>query len=207
MKKSLLMIAAMFAAISLSAKQITLSPSAAVSIAYDNCSATPTVNGDELNVAYTAGGWEWAGVEFPLDNLAVTSIDFEYKGVTEGWTSFVVYLRADDGARWYDDADDFSMSHEDWFAKTGYFPTKLMWDASNFDLGARPFIALGFIANPGAPTTNTFSLRNVKITVEGDETAVDQVNTEAKVVKVIRNGQVLFVRDGKTFNALGAEVK
>lgn len=207
MKKSLLIVAALFAAITLNAREITLEPSAAVSVAYDNCSATPTVSGSDLNVAYTAGEWQWAGVEFPLDNLDVTSIDFEYKGVTEAWTSFVVYLRADDGARWYDDADDFSMSQADWFAKKSYFPTKLMWDASEYALGTRPFTAIGFIANPGVQTTGTFSLRNIKLTVSGEETALENVSQEGKTMKVIRNGQVLFIRDDKNFNALGAEVK
>jgi len=36
---------------------------------------------------------------------------------------------------------------------------------------------------------------------------IQTVNTANKAVKVVRDGQVLFIRDGKTFNALGAEVK
>lgn len=38
-------------------------------------------------------------------------------------------------------------------------------------------------------------------------TAIDNTAVEGKAVKVIRDGQVLIVRDGKTYNALGAEVK
>ena len=63
------------------------------------------------------------------------------------------------------------------------------------------------MANPENATSAAFSIRNVSLTVEGDETGVEQISNEAKATKVIRNGQVLFVRDGRTFNALGAEVK
>ena len=210
MKKSLLFVAAMFAAVAVNAKVINVDLSKATEMAYINCSATPSYADDVLTVDYnTAGGWEWAGVEIALDNLDVTSVDFEYKGVTEGWTSFVVYLRAEDGARWYDNADDFSMSHADWFSKAEYVPTGLLWDASDYAFGEKPFIALGFIANPGSATTGTFSLRKVKLTVPGDDsgTAVENVSDQHKVTKVVRGGQVLFLRDGKTFNALGAEVR
>ena len=51
-----------------------------------------------------------------------------------------------------------------------------------------------------------FYLRNVKLIVPDDQTAIDQLKTQTNVSKVIRNGQVLFIRDGKTFNALGAIV-
>ena len=207
MKKSLLLVAAFFAAMTINAAVIELDLNSAVAIAYDNCSASPSVDNDVLTVSYSAGGWEWAGVEFPLNNLDVTSVDFEYKGVTQDWTGFIVYLRAEDGARWYDGADDFSMSHEDWFAKTGYFPTTKLWDSSDFALGEKPFIALGFMTNPMNPTTGTFALRNVKITVPGAETAIGQVSASAKAVKVIRDGQMMIIRDGKTFNAIGAEIK
>lgn len=205
--KKLFLFAAIFAATSIQAKVITLPLNTAESIAYETCSASPSVVNDELTINYTAGAWMWAGVEFPLNNLEVTSVDFEYKGVTQDWTSFVVYLRAEDGARWYDDADDFSMSHADWFAKTGYFPTKLMWDESEYELGEKPFIALGLIANPITAGSGVFSLRNVKITVPDDATGINNTVVEGKTMKVIRDGQVLILRDGKAYNALGVEMK
>lgn len=43
--------------------------------------------------------------------------------------------------------------------------------------------------------------------VEKTPTAIDEVNTEAKAVKVLRNGQVLILRDGRTYNMMGVEVK
>ena len=36
--------------------------------------------------------------------------------------------------------------------------------------------------------------------------AVDQLQSESKAVKVVRNGQVVILRDGKEFNLLGAEL-
>ena len=38
-------------------------------------------------------------------------------------------------------------------------------------------------------------------------TAFDNTAIETKSVKIIRNGQVLILKDGKTYNALGVEVK
>jgi hypothetical protein len=207
MKKFFLFAAAMLAAVSVNARVITLDLSTATEMAYTGCSATPSFSDGVLNVNYSAGAWEWAGVEIALDNLEVTSIDFDYKGETAEWCSFVVYLRASDGARWYDDADDFSMSHADWLVKTGYFPTKLMWDASESAIGDLPFTAIGFIANPMNATNGTFAIRNVKLTVPGDDTGIEDVNASVKAIKMVRNGQLIIVRDGKTFNAIGAEMK
>ena len=207
MKKFFFFAAAMFAAVTFNARVITLDLSTATEMAYTSCSATPSFSDDVLTVNYSAGAWEWAGVEIALNNLDVTSIDFDYKGETAEWCSFIVYLRASDGARWYDDADDFSMSHADWLVKTGYFPTKLMWDASESAIGDLPFTAIGFIANPMNATDGTFAIRNVKITVPGEDTGIEDVDASVKAVKMVRNGQLIIIRDGKTFNAIGAEMK
>ena len=40
-----------------------------------------------------------------------------------------------------------------------------------------------------------------------DVAAIDNTAVEAKTVKVIRDGQVLILKNGKTYNALGAEMK
>ncbi len=40
-----------------------------------------------------------------------------------------------------------------------------------------------------------------------EATAIENTEVGAKAVKVVRDGQVLIIRDGKMFNALGAEVK
>jgi hypothetical protein len=47
----------------------------------------------------------------------------------------------------------------------------------------------------------------VKVTVPDSEEALDNIHASNKAIKVIRDGQVLILRDGKTFNALGAEMK
>lgn len=45
------------------------------------------------------------------------------------------------------------------------------------------------------------------LTLSAEVTGVENVNSDVQTTKVIRNGQVLIVRDGKTYNALGAEMK
>ena len=42
---------------------------------------------------------------------------------------------------------------------------------------------------------------------EGGLSAVENIPAEGKTVKRLVNGQLVIIRDGKTFNALGAEVK
>ena len=209
MKKFFLFATALFAAVTLNAREITVDLSTATEIAYTNCSATFAVADGALNVNYTAGAWEWAGVEFDLDNLeAVTSMSFDFKGLTPNeWTSFIIYLRDSEGARWYDDADDFSLSQAEWLSKTGYLPTKLCWDAANYAFGERPFTKLGFMANPMAAESSSFSIRNVKILLPDSDTAIENVETGTRAQKVIRDGQVLILRDGKTFNTVGTEIR
>lgn len=209
MKKFFLFATALFAAVTLNAREITVDLSTATEIAYTNCSATFAVADGALNVNYTAGAWEWAGVEFDLDNLeAVTSMSFEFKGQTPNeWTSFIIYLRDSEGARWYDDSDDFSLSQAEWLSKTGYLPTTLCWDAANYAFGEKPFTKLGFMANPMAAESSSFSIRNVKILLPDSDTAIENVETGTRAQKVIRDGQVLILRDGKTFNTVGTEIR
>jgi hypothetical protein len=45
------------------------------------------------------------------------------------------------------------------------------------------------------------------VVVKSGTTAVDNVVAPATVQKLVRNGQVLIIRDAKTFNMLGQEVK
>ncbi len=47
----------------------------------------------------------------------------------------------------------------------------------------------------------------VSATFEPESQGIEDANITKKAVKVIRDGQVLIIRDGKMFNALGAEVK
>ena len=45
------------------------------------------------------------------------------------------------------------------------------------------------------------------VLVNGSPTAIDNTNADAKTTKILRNGQVLILRDEKTYNTLGVEVK
>lgn len=54
---------------------------------------------------------------------------------------------------------------------------------------------------------SAMKLNSVTLTEKSNPSSIVSTVSESKSVKVIRDGQVLFIRDGKTFNALGAEVK
>lgn len=49
-------------------------------------------------------------------------------------------------------------------------------------------------------------LNSITLTAQGS-TAIDNANTAVKATKIVRDGQVLIQRDGKTFNAVGTEMK
>lgn len=53
---------------------------------------------------------------------------------------------------------------------------------------------------------NTSEAVNAKCTIEIPISAVDNVNVDAAAVKVIRNGQVLIIRNNKVYTTLGAEM-
>ena len=51
--------------------------------------------------------------------------------------------------------------------------------------------------------------RTIKVTLYPDKgtTGVDNITTDVKATKVLRNGQLLIEKNGKIYNATGAEVK
>jgi hypothetical protein len=204
MKKFFLFAAAMFAAVSINAAVIEIDLSKG--IAND---ATLSLSEGVLTASYDLDSWGAGGVVFALDDLDVTELAFDYKsdGLIESWVSFIVYLEDAEGGQWYSDAEDLSISSWDaeW-ANKNYMPSDVLWDSSTATEPVKPFKALGFLANPENPTAGSFSIRNVKLTVSGEQ-GVENVKTNAKAVKVIRDGQMLIIREGKTFNALGAEMK
>ena len=56
--------------------------------------------------------------------------------------------------------------------------------------------------------TWTFASQNIEVNFpEKTPTPVENIQTDGKSVKRIVNGELRIIRDGKTFNALGAEVK
>lgn len=213
MKKSILIIAALFAAVAMNAKEIVIDLSKGV--AY---SSTQTVMG---NVAYAddvlivnwqaSAGWQHHGVAFALDNIEnVTNITFDYKGdgvaaYGDDGVCFYPYLRDAEGKRWFKSDYYPNVQNTEWQAEE-FLPDNCPYDGATYQLGEQPFTSLEFIVDPSKEGQGVFYLRNVKLTVPDDETALNNVTSQSKTTKVIRGGQVLFIRDGKTFNALGAIV-
>ncbi len=184
---------------------------AATEMAYTGCSATPSVDDNVLTVNYTAGGWQWAGVEFALDNITnVINISFDYKG--DGANVVIYpYLRDSQGARWTKGSLWLNLSATEWHSITTYLPDALLWDAADYAFGDKPFVKLGFVANPGTTTEGTFYLRNLKIEykVPSDPTAIDQITNDQLPItnKVIKDSQLLILRGDKTYTVTGQQVR
>ncbi len=213
MKKSILFIAALFAAVAMNAREINIDLSKGV--AY---SSTETVMG---SIAFADGvlivnwqasaGWQHHGVAFALDNIEkVTNITFDYKGdgvaaYGDDGVCIYPYLRDAEGRRWFKKDYYPNAQNTEWQAEE-FLPDNCPYDGATYQFGEQPFTSLEFIVDPSKEGQGVFYLRNVKLIVPDDQTAIDQLKTQTNVSKVIRNGQVLFIRDGKTFNALGAIV-
>ena len=206
MKKFYLFAAALFAAITINAKEITIDLSQGTAI-----DATLSLADGVLSASFDlTGEYPTGGVVFALDNLDVTNLAFDYKsdGLSTDWVSFLVYLEDSEGGQWYSIAADLSISswNAEWASKS-YMPLDVLWGSTTATEPVKPFKKLTFIANPASDKAGTFYIRNVKLTVPDDATAINNIAVQGKATKVVRNGQIFIVRDGKTYNALGAEVK
>lgn len=205
MKKFFLFAAALCTAVSINAKVIDIGLESGVATEADL-----VIVEDEMTVSYDLGEWGAGGVVFALDDLDVTELAFDYKGdaSVESWVSFLVYLQDSEGGMWYSQEADLSISswNAEWESKN-FMPADVLWESSAAAEPVKPFKALGFLANPASATKATFAIRNVKLTVADAVEAIENVESQAKAVKVVRDGQVLILRDGKTFNALGSEMK
>ena len=207
MKKFFLFSAALFAAWTVNAGVVNIDLSKAT---ITSSAVSMNLENDELTVNYDIKqSWGNEGVTFTLDDLDVTELAFEYKGdeSVPAWVSFIVYLMDSQGGMWYSFDADLSISewNAEWEGKA-FMPTDVLWDSSLASEPVKPFKQLGFLANPENPTSASFAIRNIKLTVNGSED-ITNTSVQSKAVKVIRDGQVLILRDGKTFNALGAEMK
>lgn len=193
--KKLFLFAALFAAVTMSAKELTIDLSKGQSTG----GAALALDNGELTVSYNLESWGAGGVSFALDNQDVSNIAFEYIGDTTvgEWVSFLVYLVDSQEGMWYSSAADLSISSwvNEWSSQS-YMPSDILWKSSTAEAPVKPFTALVFIANPEVATAATFAIRNVKITVP-DETAIENTVVEGKAVKVIRDGQVMIIRDRK----------
>lgn len=189
--------------------QIIIDLESATEMVYTGCSATPSVADNVLTVAYSAGSWQWAGVEFALNSITdVTNISFDYKG--DG-TSVVIYpyLRDSQGARWRKGDYWLNLSATEWQTVSTYLPDALLWDNVDYVFGDKPFVKLGFVANPGTATDGTFYLRNLKIEYKESSlpTNISDVTSKDSTHKFIRKGQLYILRDGKSYTIQGMEVK
>jgi hypothetical protein len=211
MKKSLLLVAALFAAFMVNAKEIAVDLSKAEVVLSDPSDAASfSVADGVLTVNIEAkGGWHHLGVAFPVENLTnVTNIAYEYKGdgaealKPDGIVLYPYLLDAEDN-RWYKDEYWPNMLMTDWQSEQ-IVPNK-SWDAAGA-FGGQTYVKFAFVAQPSAAYTGKFYLRNIKISADSS-TGIDNANAEVKAVKTIKDGQMVIVREGKTFNALGAEVK
>lgn len=208
MRKSLLIVAALFAAFTVNAAVIDVNLSnAAGTYTSPDGTVTPAFANGELTVDWQiiGGDWDVAGVEIPIADLTgVTNIAFEYKG--DGANVVIYpYLRDVEGNRWMK-AEYWPNAQNTSWTSESFVPDECPWDAASYNFGDKAFNFIGFVANPAADATGKFYLRNVKITVTG-ATNIDNIAAQGKTTKIIRDGQILILRDGKTFNALGAEVK
>ena len=179
MKKMFLFTAVLCAAMSINAEVINIDLTKAVEAAYSGCSATPSVSNGVLTVNYSAGGWQWAGVEFPINSLTqVPTISYEYKGdgapgFDQGIVLFV-YLRDTQGNRWIQNNYWPNIQNTTWQSDIITPDGNLDWDEPSYAIGTEAFTRLGFIVNPGAKTSGSFQLRNIKLTLlgEGEERPV-----------------------------------
>lgn len=210
--KKLFLFAALFAAVTLNAKEMVIDLSTAKAEVDGEDKAVPDFKDGVLAITWTAmGEYGEQGVAFDLGELTkVESISFEYKG--DGVAAYApdgvcLYprLRDSEGNRWYKKEYWPNVSNTEWQTET-MLPDNCPWDGATYNFGDEPFVSLAFVVNPSKAGSGVFYLRNVKITVQ-DETAIENTTVEAKAVKVIRDGQVMILRDGKAFNALGVEMK
>ena len=52
-----------------------------------------------------------------------------------------------------------------------------------------------------------FNVTDIVLVLKGDTTAVENVEAEAKAVKMMENGQLVIIKNGVKYNALGAELR
>ena len=62
-------------------------------------------------------------------------------------------------------------------------------------------------AVPTSNNTCTTPAKSSLVISGGTATSIDNIAISMDAQKIVRNGQVLIIRDGKTFNLLGQEVK
>ena len=54
---------------------------------------------------------------------------------------------------------------------------------------------------------DAFNVTDIVLVPQGSASAISNTAIDTKAMKIIRNGQLFIIKNGKTYNALGAEVK
>jgi len=183
-QKVLFTIAVLLAAMTVHAGVANIDLSSAIDTA-SAASATHTYTDGVLKVDYSdSQGWGIAGVKFPLNNLEVTNISFEYLGdnSAEEWVTLVVYLEDSEGGLWWDSNADLSVSMWDsvWNSSS-FMPHDVLFETTSNSEPVLPFKSLGFVANPSMATSASFSIRNVQITSNGEYTPPSSQDGTQKV--------------------------
>ena len=114
----------------------------------------------------------------------------------------------------YNDKDEATMTY--WTETPMYQSSQTAWntDGIAFDYAGDLVAASAsseYIYKYALPTNNNTCItpapKALVITKPSNPTAIDNTVVAPQVEKIVRNGQVLIIRDGKTYNMMGQEVK
>lgn len=157
--------AVLFGVLTAHAKKDTISLSSYKSVTPSGCtnnvSLTQEGSDSILTVSFKTGkAWQKLGVEFPITDLFVDSIDFAYKGDGSD-IALMAYFKDQHNVRWYR-PDDYNLSKTTWTQIQHYKPTLPLWDDEEVtELGSEPIKKIGFFVNPGYATEGSFSIKNI----------------------------------------------
>lgn len=177
MKKFFSLFAAALFAVAINAGELVVDLSKAAGYASADGVSQVAVNEGQLDVNWNVKtGWEVAGAEFTLPNVSnVTAISFKVKNTAPTVDLLIYLVDAAGGLKW-EDGSQQKCASEDW-ADVTLTPNAALWGSSPAD----PFIKLVFVANPSAPTEATFSIKDLKIACDYEETAVAKPETAPAV--------------------------
>jgi len=175
----------------------------------DNAVLDYSASTGELTVTATAGKqWGAPGVKFVLDEpIAVTDL-MAFVGsmkCTEAVeeTTMIPFFVNDEGNRmWQDDYNPGTTEFADWGDFTA-LPDAYLWDESETEIAATNVVAVGVVANADTPLQDyVFYLKELMLITNGS--GIIEVMSDHKVSKAMVNGQLVIIRNGVMFNALGA---
>jgi len=106
---------------------------------------------------------------------------------------------------WQTDYNPGTTEFADWAEFTAY-PDAYLWEGEEADPANIPsssIVAVGMLANAETPLASyVFYLKEVMLITNGS--GIIEVMNDHKVSKAMINGQLVIIRNGEVFNALGA---